>query len=462
MKRPQLAAKIATTNSSSTLPQSDAQFEPLSPLANKVPKHFPKEEEEEKKAAITEEATTDEKKPQHTYPPVPQINRRMRWLRRILALSNQNGKLLHPKEWSSPTEPMYDDSVAVDPLNLSETSGEAHIDSRTFFDTRVEALETKMWDDFFQPQGDQARLSFSLFEDIWHLLTVDLPLAKVLLLEISLELLLIILTTIFLTLLALAMGENSLDTTGELFVFKLLLSLSTVRLSTDSVWGWREGPISPPIEVILLSLHSWLHWLLLNVASAIVVARAMRPIKQVTFTNDCVLDQEFLNIRLQILRFKTVGLKNLSISLSATGNDGVFFDLPLTNGMNNIPMWRGAGPMNIKHQITQDSPLHPSKQVKLNLIRISLQATDTSGLPVNETMTWYDMSSIFMTDGATRNFKDKGVKPPQIIYGAKWRDAYSFYKNFPHLPALSVDLNNFTRAVVSEPPKPVLGDDNNL
>jgi hypothetical protein len=188
----------------------------------------------------------------------------------------------------------------------------------------------------------------------------------------------------------------------------------------------------------------------------------MRPIKQVTFTNDCVLDQEFLNIRLQILRFKTVGLKNLSISLSATGNDGVFFDLPLTNGMNNIPMWRGAGPMNIKHQITQDSPLHPSKQVKLNLIRISLQATDTSGLPVNETMTWYDMSSIFMTDGATRNFKDKGVKPPQIIYGAKWRDAYSFYKNFPHLPALSVDLNNFTRAVVSEPPKPVLGDDNNL
>ena len=264
----------------------------------------------------------------------------------MLGLNYNYGKLLHPKEWSSPSKPIYDE--AVDPLNLSETSGEAHPNSRTFFDTRVEPLETQMWDDFFQPQGDQARLSFSLFEDIWHLLTVDLPLMKVLLIEIAIEVFLILTTTILLTLLSLATGQNTHETTAELFIFKLLLSLSTVRLSTDSVWGWREGPISPPIEVILLSLHSWLHWLLLNIASAIVVARAMRPLKQVTFTNDCVLDHQFLNIRLQILRFKTVGLKNLNISLSCTLKNGVFFDLPLTNGMNKIAAWRGAGPMNIK------------------------------------------------------------------------------------------------------------------
>ena len=119
----------------------------------------------------------------------------------------------------------------------------------------------------------------------------------------------------------------------------------------------------------------------------------------------------------------------------------------------------------VQHEINEDSPLHPSKKHGINLIRISLQATDTSGLPVNETMTWYDSSSIFQGDGAVKMFRDKGVRPPQILYGAKWRDAYSFFNDFPHLPALSVDLNNFTRAVVSEPPKPEppsQGDDNNV
>lgn len=173
---------------------------------------------------------------------------------------------------------------------------------------------------------------------------------------------------------------------------QLLLSLSTVRLSTDSVWGWREGPVSPPLEVVVLSLHSWLHWLLLNVASAIVVARAMRPLRQVVFSNDCVLDHQFLNIRLQILRFKTVSLKNLHISLSCTTSDGAFHNLPLSNGLSHIPEWRGGGSMNIKHNITAASPLHHTNLAKtgINMVHVSLSCTDSNGLPVNETMTWYD------------------------------------------------------------------------
>jgi hypothetical protein len=270
MKGPPSSAKIGISTSPSILIPGDEDFEPLSPMANKShARHFDSDELE---------SQSDEKIPS-IYTEAPPVSGRMRRLRKILGLTNNFGKLLHPKQWSSPNAPVYDESV--DPLNLSSTSGESHPMSRTYFDTRVEPLETKLWHGFFQPQGDQARLSFSLFEDIWHLLTVDLPLMKVLLIEISIELLLILTTTILLTLLSLATGENTHETTGELFVFKLLLSLSTVRLSTDSVWGWREGPVSPPVEVILLSLHSWLHWLLLNIASAIVVARAMRPLKQV-------------------------------------------------------------------------------------------------------------------------------------------------------------------------------------
>jgi hypothetical protein len=278
MKGPPSSAKIGISTSPSILIPGDEDFEPLSPMANKSQnaKHFDINKVEAKTDEV--ESQSDEKIP-GIYTEAPPVSGLMRRLRKILGLTNNFGKLLHPKQWSSPNAPVYDESV--DPLNLSSTSGESHPMSRTYFDTRVEPLETKLWHGFFQPQGDQARLSFSLFEDIWHLLTVDLPLMKVLLIEISIELLLILTTTILLTLLSLATGENTHETTGELFVFKLLLSLSTVRLSTDSVWGWREGPVSPPVEVILLSLHSWLHWLLLNIASAIVVARAMRPLKQV-------------------------------------------------------------------------------------------------------------------------------------------------------------------------------------
>ncbi|GMH63104.1 hypothetical protein TL16_g11326 [Triparma laevis f. inornata] len=311
-------------------------------------------------------------------------------------------------------------------------------------------------------QGDQAALSFSFVEDIWHLLTVEMSMFKVLLLEISVEIFLILCTAIILTLLAHVSGaaDDSHETTGSLFVFKLLLSLSTVRLSTDSVWGWREGPVSPPLEVIILSLHSWFHWLLLNIASAIVVARAMRPLRQVFFSSDCVVDHEYLNIRLQILRFKTVRLKNLHISLSATTKDGVFHNLPLSNNDNgNIPEWRGAGSMNIKHSITPASPLHPTNLAKkgMNMIRVALSATDSNGLPVNETMSWYDAEAgVFMKGPSQRAFREKGVKFPQILYKAKWRDAYNMFKPWPpsKLPAISVDINNFNRAVVSNPPEP--------
>ena len=365
---------------------------------------------------------------------VPPVTSTQRWIRRRLGLGHEYGMLKHPDEWVT-KKAEYDHGA--DPLNLGPTAGEAHPKSRDHLDLRMRDVEWGFWNEFFQPQGDQARLSFSLVEDVWHLLTVDLSMTKVLLLELSMEALLILVTTLILMLLGYVTGsgDESHETVGNLFTTKLLLSLSTVRLSTDSVWGWREGPVSPPLEVLALSLHSWLHWLLLNIASAIVVARAMRPLRQVIFSPDCVVDHQHLNIRLQLLRFKTVGLKNLHISLSATTADGVFHNLPLSNGMNQIPEWRGCGPMNIKHDVSPTSPFHPTNlaKEKITMVRVALSCMDSNGMPVNETMSWYDSDEgVFMkAPSSKRYFLENGVKYPQILYKAKWRDAYAMYKPWP-------------------------------
>ena len=119
--------------------------------------------------------------------------------------------------------------------------------------------------------------------------------------------------------------------------------------------------------------------------------------------------------------------------------------------------------MNIKHPITPSSPLSPSNLALtgLNMVRVSLSCTDSNGLPVNETMAWYDKECIFMGDYSLDLFREKGVRPPLVLRGAKWRDAYAMFDDPVRLPRLSVDLNNFTRAVVSEPPTTTTkGDDN--
>ena len=76
-------------------------------------------------------------------------------MRRKLGLGHEYGKLCHPNEWASNDQPIYDHSVP--PLELCETKGVTHPDSREVVDLRVPSVEEEMWQSFFQPQGDQAR-----------------------------------------------------------------------------------------------------------------------------------------------------------------------------------------------------------------------------------------------------------------------------------------------------------------
>ena len=100
------------------------------------------------------------------------------------------------------------------------------------------------------PEGrDDALRSVSLGEDLWHILTVDMSLPRLLMLEIYAEFFFILMGAVLLTLVAAAEGA-SLDST--LFGEKLLLSFTTVRISTDSVYGWEEKTPSTKPEIVIL------------------------------------------------------------------------------------------------------------------------------------------------------------------------------------------------------------------
>ena len=76
-----------------------------------------------------------------------------------------------------------------------------------------------------------------------------------------------------------------------------------MRISSDSIFGWKEREPSTGPEVFVLVVGGWLHWLLLNVAGAIIVSRALLPHRQVVFAHTATIDTDKeLAIRLTLGR----------------------------------------------------------------------------------------------------------------------------------------------------------------
>ena len=131
-------------------------------------------------------------------------------------------------------------------------------------------------------EGDEALFSQGILEEIWNMLVNVWGWKRLLLFNLSCELLLIFGFAIILTGVAAVEGaEEGPGPNG--FVEKLRLALCTVRLSTDSVFGWEERKPSTGMEIVLLTVEGWIHWLLLNIFSAIIVARALRPRRALVF-----------------------------------------------------------------------------------------------------------------------------------------------------------------------------------
>lgn len=109
---------------------------------------------------------------------------------------------------------------------------------------------------------------------------------------------------------------------GGVFRRKALLCLTTVRLSTDSVFGWEESTPSKDYEILLLTMEGWIHWLLLNVFSAVIVARALHPQRGLVFAPDIVVNDTDLCIRVHNLRWRHVNLHNVRCYLHAVSDGG--------------------------------------------------------------------------------------------------------------------------------------------
>jgi len=274
------------------------------------------------------------------------------------------------------------------------------------------------------PEGyDDALLSLSLGEDIWHVLTVDMSLRTLLFLEVFVEFAFIFVGSAALVFAAAAEG-TAVDT--DLLSQKLMLAFTTVRISSDAIFGWEARTPSTKPEIFILALIGWFHWLLLSVAGSIIVARALRPLRQVVFAPDCVCrfggdnsDVE-ISVRMLILRHRTVMLYDLRPTLMATVN-GVRLNLPLARGVQSYNEVLGM-PLTFKHDPSSpDSPLKDMNPQKVSQIAITVTAVDGSGNPVISSATYWNTKSFIAKKRAFQKIFTEHSPPPRMLHG-RWAD----------------------------------------
>ena len=144
-------------------------------------------------------------------------------------------------------------------------------------------------------EGEASVFSFGTLEDVWFRLVHELSWSKLIVGELLSELLVILLCGSLLTLAQVIEEQN------VRFRDNVILALTTVRLSTDKIFGWQPTKASTPLEITVLAIYGWIHWLLLSVASALIVARALRPARSGIFSPDSVVNDDSLQVRRCVL-----------------------------------------------------------------------------------------------------------------------------------------------------------------
>ena len=269
---------------------------------------------------------------------------------------------------------------------------------------------------------DDCQMSVSLAEDVWHLLTVDMSLQRLLALEIVLEFSFMLISSVLLCVIAVCEG-NTLD--SEMMSQKLLLSLTTVRISSDSIYGWQDRAPSTKPEVAMLALLGWAHWLLLSVAGAVIVARALKPLQQVVFAPDCVYDDNFLSIRMMVLR-KHVILYDLQVRIQAFSG-GEIMDLPLSTGTTGYARWTGVFPLTMKHKIDENSPITKKGMDKITNIAVTVTAIDSDGKPVYAVAEYYNPRGWIAGRPEFQGWFAKKACYPRMLRG-RFGDQFRFFK----------------------------------
>ena len=379
-----------------------------------------------------------------------------------------DGKIVRDKDGVTRLVPHdeVDETSASDFVDL-ERGGDVALDAhgelpRRGIDSGLSQVEELVWRQANAAEGDENQLSVSLAEDVWHLLTVDLSISRLLALEAALELANIVFFAALMFAVDLLEGSSRDEdiTSASLFKSKLLLSLTAVRLSTDSIFGWTGRRASSGAEVAVLAFQGWFHWLLLSVAGAVIVARALKPLRQVIFSPDCCLTDEELTCRLQIIRHTSVTLYNMQFQLQLVAKGGQTWNLSLPHGVDTIARWTSAMPLTIRHVIDEDSPLAEKAGLRGTIIsvRVAMTATDNHGGPVYAGMVYYNPEGFFGKKPAFRRaFAERGYVLPRLLMDTKFADQIRLFRDQTKpeapaetaatLPLLAIDLDSTTKII---------------
>ena len=221
--------------------------------------------------------------------------------------------------------------------------------------------------------------------------------------------------------------------------------MTTVRLSTDSVFGWEESDPSTDYEVLFLTLEGWIHWLLLNLFSAIIVTRAMRPQRALVFSPDCVINSKELAIRVHNLRWKHATLFNIRAYLHCTTKAGEHVAMSFKN--DHYPIWGAVGmPITLKHSVTDPaSPLFEGGHKDIMNFSVFVEAEDQSGQRLCGGEIYHDP-----TGPRASKLIAAGYHVPRFFVNAKFKDQIRMFRDRQgnsclEPPHLAINMDSFTR-----------------
>ena len=293
--------------------------------------------------------------------------------------------------------------------------------------------ETTEWD------GDALAVTAGFAEDMWHVLTTELSWTKLLVMEVAAEVLLVLGFTVMLyAAAAAARGDAAAEedgalSGGDLFMSKLLLAFSTVRISSDAIFGWNARDESSAVEVSLVALLGWMHWLLLSLMSSLIVARALKPQQQLAFAPDCVVGLNTwagqrileLSVRCMVLRpWYLKSLQNVELKLSMNVG-GVITTLPLKGGISGIPFIANTRlPIVLRHVVDESSPIvHMIRGGLGNMTVLAhIGAEDMSGHRMSQAVAYLHCESPLVAKRFAQGFAAQ-----KILFGAKYRDQIRFH-----------------------------------
>ena len=240
-------------------------------------------------------------------------------------------------------------------------------------------------------EGEASVFSFGTLEDVWFRLVHELSWTKLIVGELLSEMLVILLCGSLLTLAQVIEEQN------VRFRDNVILALTTVRLSTDKIFGWQPTKASTPLEITVLAIYGWIHWLLLSVASALIVARALRPARSGIFSPDSVVNDDSLQVRFMVLRNSNQSsmgfLYNMEFTMQGMTSSGQTVDLPLVR--SKYATWRNqCNIITLRHSVKDAaSPFnagYPGGAQRVETVFVTLAALDIDGNQVMLSAVYYD------------------------------------------------------------------------